>query len=161
MEAKKIETSPKDRLIFPSKSIVEITSFLISPSAFLGLFFLISLASAVFFTIRPSLSVVSAVYSFQPIEIVKTRQDETQIMAIRRRIQRHFSDEGVSVPLEDIVFVDRQQPASLTMFERSLQNVCGTDKNVYVWLPLKWELPWIGTRVYHWCWTPNVYVRPF
>lgn len=73
--------------------------------------------------------------------------------ALKRKIQKHFLDHTVYIPLEDIVLAHNSddEKDSLTLL---MQKACGRGK-LYIWIPLKFRLPIVGEKVFEWCWKPK------
>jgi len=72
---------------------------------------------------------------------------------IRRSIQKHFLGYSVYIPLEDIVIAQHSanNDDHLTFLMRK---ACGQAK-LYVWIPLKIKLPYLGGKTWEWCWKQN------
>ncbi len=72
------------------------------------------------------------------------------VLEAQRSIQRHFLSFGVYIPLEDIVIrgqaTEIEEPTLVPLMEQS----CG-EGQVYVWVPLRFQLPILGEKVLEWC----------
>ena len=62
---------------------------------------------------------------------------------IKASIQRHFSEYRVYIPHEDIHTINED-------ISKQLIKKCG-EGNVYIWVPLEFELYTAGVRVFEWC----------
>ncbi len=81
-------------------------------------------------------------------------QDESQSLVLRRKLQKHFLKHYTYIPLEDIA-TDTQLANHDPIALAAIQKVCGRGK-LYVWIPLKVNLPLQGEKVFEWCWKPEV-----
>lgn len=80
-------------------------------------------------------------------------RDEKMFHELRRKIQKHFLDNGLYVPLEDIV-PGTQAPVTSERSALLMQKACGRGK-IHVWIPLAFRLPGIGNKVVNWCWNAS------
>ena len=79
--------------------------------------------------------------------------DLSEAFSVKRKIQKHFLDMGVYLPVDDI-FIEVGQPDSLAEHDRLtflMRKACGQAK-LYIWLPLTYKLPLKGRFVSSWCW---------
>ena len=79
--------------------------------------------------------------------------DVRRVVDLKRQIQKHFLDYSVYLPIEDII-----APSTLGNEQDELaflmQSACGRAR-LYIWIPLKFRLPFIGNKVLDWCWKPS------
>jgi hypothetical protein len=66
----------------------------------------------------------------------------------QRRIQQLYLKYGIYVPLDDIVI--RQGENGPSPYMALLEKACGRGQ-LYIWIPLKFQLPLIGERISEWC----------
>lgn len=80
--------------------------------------------------------------------------DPVTNLKARREIQKHFSDTGIYIPMEDIVSIATTNQSS---HNKALltSKVCGKGQ-LAIWLPLEVRLPVFGSRVFEWCWVPKM-----
>lgn len=66
----------------------------------------------------------------------------------QRFVQRHFLSFGVYIPLEDIIIrgMSAEEPTIVPLTEQS----CG-EGQTFVWVPLRFQLPVVGEKVFEWC----------
>jgi hypothetical protein len=103
----------------------------------------------------PSLFAIAAVVT-SPVVISKKGDwnDESQSLQLRRKLQKHFLKHYTYIPLDDITtdtHLAFHDPISLA----AIQKVCGRGR-LYIWIPLKINLPLKGEKVFEWCWKPDV-----
>ncbi len=103
----------------------------------------------------PSLVAIAGVIT-SPVVISKKGEwnDEGQSLQLRRKLQKHFLKHYTYIPLEDIAtdtYLAIHDPISLA----AIQKVCGRGR-LYIWIPLKVNLPMQGEKVFEWCWKPEV-----
>lgn len=115
--------------------------------------------SALMWSAWPAFSTLVATFKFEPIVHNKTEWDFPQTSEkVRRSIQMHFLKNRLYVPMDDIIIVhndsDPDEKKLLLMMSKS----CGNAR-IYVWLPLSVRLPFIGYRVWEWCWKPTVKIK--
>ena len=79
-------------------------------------------------------------------------QREAPILSTKRKIQRHYLDYGIYIPIDDII-LDLEEGDQISQ-SKMLRKVCG-EGNAYVWVPLRFRLPLIGEKVFEWCLTMN------
>lgn len=108
---------------------------------------------AIYWTTIPALLAVVAISRFPiPNPQESEWEDKRRVLEVKRRIQKHFLDYSVYLPMEDIIV-----PVSLgderTELSFLMQNTCGR-ATLYVWIPFKFRLPLIGDKVIDWCWKP-------
>lgn len=73
--------------------------------------------------------------------------------SLERRVQRHFLDHKVYIPLEDIVRSEELTDAPKRVAQQ-VRQVCGKG-TLFVWLPFRFRIPVYGDKVYEWCWKPK------
>lgn len=78
--------------------------------------------------------------------------DSARTTELRRRLQRHFLNHNVYIPLDDIVVTgaSETEPNELAAL---MQRACGRGR-LFVWIPLKFRVPIRGEQVIEWCWKP-------
>ena len=108
-------------------------------------------AAACLWTCWPALRAIHAASIYDSPSIGKVESlDPFGALQFRRSIQRHFSDHGVYVPIEDIQIVDPQDPREV-MFSLARQNQCDRAR-LHAWIPLRFKWPIFGEKVVEWCW---------
>jgi len=123
-----------------------VTRYLAKPVRYLLL--LTPLFAAIWLSFGDSLRAGMATMTLNPSSLAA--MNEETALQLRRNIQQHYRQYGLHLPIEDIVVVskNRDEPDKLTFLMRK---ACGQGK-VYVWVPLKLKLPFLGNRVVEWCW---------
>lgn len=73
-------------------------------------------------------------------------------LSTRRQIQKHFLGYGIYIPIDDIIV----KAASLHEQEllSYLSKTCG-NKDVFIWVPLRFRFPIVGEKVKEWCLSKN------
>jgi len=75
--------------------------------------------------------------------------DPSKAHGARRRVQRHFLEQGVYIPMDDIISAeDLEQRRGPQQF--LVKNGCSKG-NLYVFVPMKIYLPFVGSRIIEWC----------
>jgi hypothetical protein len=108
----------------------------------------------------PTLSAVVAVVSLRtPALYADEWSDADKVVEVKREIQKHFLNNHVYLPVEDIVTVSDSggEKASGTLAEL-MKRACGKG-NIYIWIPLRFRVPLVGDRIFEWCWNGNVKIR--
>jgi len=77
---------------------------------------------------------------------------------LRRKMQIHFLDHNIYVPMEDIVINNNTPDIEVKRLHLLMDKSCGR-ANVYVWLPLKFRIPFMGNKLVEWCWKPTVNIQ--
>ena len=106
---------------------------------------------ALTWSVWPALNTAWSIFVFKPIEFADDDfEDEGRLHDLRRQIQKHFLNQGVYIPLEDIVRgnLSWKRPSQHSLL---MQKACGRGK-IHVWVPFGFRLPVIGSRVVEWCW---------
>ncbi len=98
-----------------------------------------------------AIGAVSSAYSLKiPSPQVFHWDDQAQISSLKRSVQRHFSDYGTYIPMDDIQIIfgkkGRKIADSLTM--QKVQDRA----TLMVWIPLRFTLPLLGVKVIEWPW---------
>jgi len=129
------------------------TRGLLSKLVYLFLLMLPSLGAGIW-SILPALSAVRAVAAFPDLNVKDDDiRDEKKFHELRRTIQKHFRDQGLYIPLEDVIAGIRAPGVS----EKSaivIQKACGRGK-IHVWIPVQFRLPVVGSKVVDWCWNAS------
>ena len=108
--------------------------------------------AAFILSILPSLKIIRATISLKaPTSLSENSVQETTISDAKRKIQKHFLDHDVYIPIEDIVFLaSKESPDNnMTLVTKA---ACGKNGLVAIWLPFEVRLPLLGSWVYEWCW---------
>jgi hypothetical protein len=107
----------------------------------------VPLIGTAIWTILPTLQVIRTVKTLPSIQFsTEDSTNPTAIKQVRRNIQKHFRDSGIYIPTEDILtFAPTKRSEALLM-----QKVCGKG-TLFVWVPLKVRLPFVGERIKEWC----------
>lgn len=129
----------------------------ISQIAFVLLLALPSIGAAAW-SLLPALTAFKAISSLPELNFKDDDlRDEKKFHELRRTVQKHFLDAGLYIPLEDIlagiIAPNAQQKTALVM-----QKACGRGK-IHVWIPLKFRLPIIGSKVVDWCWNASAKLK--
>jgi hypothetical protein len=74
--------------------------------------------------------------------------NEGEVFALQRKIQQHFMQHDVYIPLQDVVVEMPESDERLTFLMRK---ACGQAK-LYIWLPFAVKLPLKGKMLSSWCW---------
>lgn len=86
--------------------------------------------------------------------------DFSEAFAVKRRIQKHFLDHQIYLPIDDIVVETANETVNdadrLTFLMRK---ACGQAK-LYIWLPLTYKLPAKGRYTSSWCWKTQLKKDP-
>lgn len=74
-------------------------------------------------------------------------------VGLKRSIQQHFSSYETYIPVEDVHILDdgAQEQERLAFL---LHRACGPGK-LFVWVPLRFRIPVLGSRVFEWCLSLN------
>lgn len=67
----------------------------------------------------------------------------------KRRLQKHFLNHGVYIPLSDITLANGENSIDQQRLF-SMRKICGQGK-IFVWIPLKFRFPILGEKVVEWC----------
>ncbi len=122
------------------------------------------LTLSVYLSFGESLRILMAAYAATPVPLSSENLSRVEVLNLRRKIQRHFSDAGIYIPMEDIRVNSSDLEFDLVSLEKrkryaqNAENIeCGANAKLMVWLPLFIDLPFIGKISYYWCWTPRTY----
>jgi hypothetical protein len=135
------------------------TSGKFDPKIFLvSVLCLLPIAAALTWSMLPTVRSVIAVIKFNQLSdgAIDLESVETEVV-VKRQIQRHFLDYSVYIPVEDIVIIatDKKEDSRL---ESLMTKACGHG-SLFVWIPLKISLPFIGEKVHEWCWKPSIQIK--
>lgn len=102
------------------------------------------------FSTSQALKALYAAYTLETEpDITANTLNNQEMLTARRKIQKHFTNTGIYVPMEDIVFTQTKKKDS--RLHLLMHKACGPGK-IYVWVPLKFKWPIFGERVFEWCW---------
>lgn len=120
---------------------------------YLVLFLLVALPSAAcIMSILPSLKLLHAAIVLKvPTSLSENSVQEATISDAKRKIQKHFLDNDVYIPLEDIVFLASKESPDNNMSSMT-KAACGKNGLIAIWLPFEVRLPLLGSWIYEWCW---------
>ena len=82
---------------------------------------------------------------------------EKEAIKITQSLQSHFRKYGIYIHFEDII----KRPEGSVHLEKiflQLEQECGHG-NLYVWVPLFFKIPLVGTKVVEWCWIPKIAIQ--
>lgn len=105
-------------------------------------------------SVYPSATALVAAATFPSVD-EEMWSSEGGSFDVQRSIQKHFLGYRLYLPLEDIFVAQPKGNSDLKRFTLLMRKACGYGR-VYVWLPLKLRLPFIGDKVFEWCWKPKV-----
>jgi len=110
---------------------------------------LVPIALAIWVSSSQAVRAISATFTLS-WPIISQHVDDDYFLEARRNIQAHYRQFGVHLPIEDIVILgdDKDLQDQLTFLMRK---ACGQG-NIFIWVPLKFNLPILGTRIVEWCW---------
>ena len=118
------------------------------------------------FIVGPTIAVVIwaseqpliATYAAMSLEEVAVDPDDlkqpAQLRQLKRQIQRHFLDHQIYIPLSDMTFRDYGWDGR-TKLKQGLAKLCGRGI-MFVWVPLRFKLPFWGEQILEWCWKPDI-----
>ena len=109
------------------------------------------LAIVSMWTLQPMLLALLSAATYNPHIDLSIGEDQDVIV---QSIQKHFAKYNISIPKEDIVsksFAKRYQERLFLQLDQQ----CGHG-SVYVWVPLKFRIPLVGSKAIEWCWIPQL-----
>lgn len=114
----------------------------------------------VIWSVFPVLKIINTCWQAPelPIENISTSEGRHEI---KRQVQRHFMASKVYIPREDILIpteIIRNNPQTGLPLLKLLRESCKNGK-IYVFLPIKFNLPFLGAQITEWCWIPQVSVH--
>ncbi len=78
--------------------------------------------------------------------------DLSEAFVVKRRIQKHFLDRHIYLPIDDIVVETADETVNASdRLTFLMRKACGQAK-LYIWLPLNYKLPAKGRFTSSWCW---------
>jgi hypothetical protein len=110
---------------------------------------------AVIWSAKPTIKSATAMMTLD-LKALSGRLAEGDLspFALRQRVQMHFLDNGIYLPLEDITLSDQAEDQNnRTIF--LMRNACGEGK-LFIWVPFRIRLPLFGNSVWEYCWTPSL-----
>jgi hypothetical protein len=110
-----------------------------------------------YWTFEPALRAVIASLSLNDTFLSSDLGEINQeALNVRRRIQKHYLEYDVYMPLEDIIVpIGPAADPSKNRLTFLMRNVCGSAK-IYVWVPIKIRVPVFGNMIWEWCWKPKL-----
>ncbi|WP_159455058.1 hypothetical protein [Pseudobacteriovorax antillogorgiicola] len=109
----------------------------------------IPLCAACYSTTQPSLQALAASHALESLA-----EDEAfsslPRTAGKRKIQRHYLDYGIYIPIDDII-LDLEGGTNIAQL-KMLRKACGAGQT-FVWIPLRFRFPMLGEKVFEWCLT--------
>ncbi len=103
---------------------------------------------------EPSLRVYYAKYTFPVVTVEESDIASVKdIIRIQRDVQEHFRKMKVYIPLEDIIFIQKNDDRYV--IGDLLRQSCG-EGPLFIWLPISFRIPHKFQRIYEQCWTPKV-----
>ncbi len=87
-----------------------------------------------------------------------TMQSTELAEEIGRTVQSHFLRFDIYIPLEDIWLDQEKNEVESQRLSLLMRKVCGHG-SLYVWVPVSFRLPFVGTKTVEWCWKPELPVH--
>lgn len=130
-----------------------------TPLRFVAQLVLVSLLVLIFayWAFEPAGRAIIASYSLDKVFGSADFSDgNAEALGVRRRIQKHYLQYDIYMPLEDIIVpADPAATSDKNRLTFLMRNVCGSAK-IYVWVPIKIRVPGLGNMIWEWCWKPKL-----
>lgn len=115
---------------------------------------LFPILTAIFWTLHPSIQTTMAVLLWQHQRPhVLEKFNDLPPLEIKRKTQKFLLTYNTYVELDDITVVTNLNEASAKV--QHLKRGCNAAR-LYVFVPFQLNVPFLGKKVFEWCWKPKV-----
>ncbi|MEZ4743071.1 MAG: hypothetical protein R3B45_11590 [Bdellovibrionota bacterium] len=115
---------------------------------------LLPMFGALWWSVQPALVSLLAATTLKIQPISQDEWNDSSIEPeIRRQVQFHFLRYKIYIPMEDIFIKNQVSKLEKKRASLLMTKACG-HANLYVWLPLKFRIPFLGAKFMEWCWKP-------